>query len=77
MGVLCVSACKYDKAAHITGGVAVSEFVSQRTGSRTKGCLASMGLGILKEAYDATGHGVVDGGDVLATGFSCRWVVRF
>ena len=36
-----------------------------------------MGLGILKEAYDATGHGVVDGGDVLATGFSCRWVVRF
>ncbi|MEO0358524.1 MAG: hypothetical protein AAF386_09575 [Pseudomonadota bacterium] len=75
--VTCLAGCRYDKEAHLTIGLAASEFVTLQTGSPLQGCLASLTLGFLKEAYDASGAGVVDAGDVLATGAGCQYTHRW
>ena len=79
--LLSLSACStgfvgaYDKEAHYMAGAMVSHYVTQQTGSPLQGCAASFGLGILKEAIDSTGYGVVDRGDAMATGAGCS--IRF
>ncbi len=78
LALIATSACRYDKEAHLTLGLAASEYVTQRTGSSVQGCLASLTLGFMKEAYDGiSGSGVVDAGDIIATGASCQYTVRW
>ncbi|MEM6308100.1 MAG: hypothetical protein AAF701_08950 [Pseudomonadota bacterium] len=72
-----LSACKYDKEAHLSVGLAASEYVTHTTGSPLTGCAASLALGIAKEAYDATGQGMVDAADVMATGATCQLNFRW
>lgn len=68
-----------DKLAHMTAGVAASKYVTHRTGSPLAGCMASIMLGIAKEAYDSTGRGTVDGNDAIATaaGAGCAFSFTF
>lgn len=68
LSILCLpllTACQhYDKAAHFAAGAAVSHIVTQETGNPTAGCLAAIGVGVLKELVDD----VADPADILATG---------
>ncbi len=69
-----LSACQhYDKAAHFAAGAAVSHIVTQETGNPTAGCLAAIGVGVLKELIDD----VADPADILATGLGCSVAVAF
>lgn len=68
-----------DKLGHMTAGVVASKYVTHRTGSPLAGCMASIALGIAKEAYDSTGRGVVDRNDAIATaaGAGCAFSFTF
>ncbi len=66
-----------DKTLHFTAGAVTSRVVTQATGDPIAGCLAAMGVGMLKEAYDATGRGTVETGDFLATSAGCTLTYRF
>ena len=68
-----------DKLGHMTAGIAASKYVTHRTGSPLAGCMASIALGIAKEAYDSTGRGVVDRNDAFATaaGAGCAFSFTF
>ncbi len=66
-----------DKGLHMLAGAAVSYYVADQTGSQVKGCAAAIGVGLLKEAYDRRHGGIVDTGDVLATGIGCTFTVAF
>ena len=68
-----------DKLGHMTAGIAASKYVTQRTGSPLAGCMASIALGIAKEAYDSTGRGTVDRNDAIATasGAGCAFSFAF
>ena len=72
-----LSGCATDKAQHMAAGAAVSRFVTHQTGSQAQGCMASLGVGLAKEAFDSAFGGTVDGMDVLATGIGCRLTYRF
>lgn len=63
----------YDKAAHFAAGAAVSHVVTEQTGNPTAGCLAAIGVGLLKELVDD----VADPADVLATGLGCSVGLAF
>ena len=65
-----------DKVAHAVVGAAVSTYVEEHTGSRWKGCAAALGVGLAKEAIDATRGGKGDSDDVAATTLGCAvvWV---
>jgi hypothetical protein len=77
LAALPLVACSDDKAQHYAAGLAVSHVVTQRTGSAMKGCMASFGAGLAKEAFDSVFGGTVDGGDVLATGAGCSLSYHF
>ncbi len=69
-----LAACQhYDKAAHFAAGAAVSHIVTQETGNPTAGCMAAIGIGLLKELVDD----VADPADILATGLGCSVVLAF
>ncbi|WP_299789127.1 hypothetical protein [uncultured Marivita sp.] len=69
-----LTACQhYDKAAHFAAGAAVSHVVTQETGNPTAGCLAAIGVGVLKELVDDVG----DPADVIATGLGCSVALAF
>jgi hypothetical protein len=63
----------YDKAAHFAAGAAVSHIVTQETGNPTAGCMAAIGIGVLKELVDD----VADPADILATGLGCSVTLAF
>lgn len=63
----------YDKAAHFAAGAAVSHIVAQETNNPTAGCLAAIGVGVLKELVDD----VADPADILATGLGCSVALAF
>lgn len=69
--------CMHDKDAHFLAGSAVSQFVTQETGSPLAGCAAAIGVGVLKEAYDRKYGGDVSGADVAATVAGCGVTYRF
>lgn len=76
-----------DKVLHALAGIGIAygvEEVLEANGvperrAKRWGCAAALGAGVLKEAYDSTGRGTVDGMDVVATGvpacvlFQIRW----
>lgn len=69
-----LSACQhYDKVAHFAAGAAVSHIVTQETDNRTAGCLAAIGVGVLKELVDD----VADSTDLVATGLGCSVALAF
>ncbi len=69
-----LAACQhYDKAAHFAAGAAVSHIVTQETGNPTAGCMAAIGIGVLKELVDD----VADPADILATGLVCSVTLAF
>ncbi|WP_416881950.1 hypothetical protein [Marivita sp.] len=69
-----LAACQhYDKAAHFAAGAAVSHIVTQETGNPTAGCMAAIGIGVLKELVDD----VADPADILATGLGCSLTLAF
>lgn len=69
-----LAACQhYDKAAHFAAGAAVSHIVTQETGNPTAGCMAAIGIGLLKELVDD----VADPADILATGLGCSVTLAF
>ncbi|WP_300586575.1 hypothetical protein [Marivita sp.] len=69
-----LAACQhYHKAAHFAAGAAVSHIVTQETGNPTAGCMAAIGIGLLKELVDD----VADPADILATGLGCSVVLAF
>jgi hypothetical protein len=51
----------------------VSHIVTQETGNPTAGCLAAIGVGVLKELVDD----VADPADILATGLGCSVALAF
>ncbi len=59
-----------DKVGHIVGGAVVSEAVAYYTGSRWKGCAASLAVGVAKELNDKRTHGF-DAEDAFATALGC------
>ncbi len=74
LGLPLLAACQhYDKAAHFAAGAAVSHIVTQETGNPTAGCMAAIGIGVLKELVDD----VADPADILATGLGCSVVLAF
>ncbi|WGH77139.1 hypothetical protein [Jannaschia ovalis] len=74
---LALPACGQDKAKHAAAGVVTSQAVAEMTGSQVKGCMAAIGLGLAKEAWDSTGRGTADGDDLLATSVGCGFVIEF
>ena len=69
-----LSACQhYDKAAHFAVGAAVSHVVTQETGNPAAGCLAALGVGVLKEMVDD----VSDPADIIATTAGCGVSMAF
>ncbi|MBO6882151.1 MAG: hypothetical protein JJ869_01065 [Marivita sp.] len=69
-----LAACQhYDKAAHFAAGAAVSHIVTQETGNPTAGCMAAIGIGVLKELVDD----VAEPADILATGLGCSVTLAF
>jgi hypothetical protein len=69
-----LAACQhYDKAAHFAAGAAVSHIVTQETGNPTAGCMAAIGIGVLKELVDD----VADPDDILAAGLGCSVTLAF
>lgn len=75
---IALAGCATDKRAHFLAGAAVSGVVTDYTGSKVKGCLAGLGVGILKEVYDNKRHGQPDAMDALATGAGCTvWTIRW
>ena len=71
------SACATDDTMHFAAGHFVSRYVTERTGSPFQGCLASLGVGVLKEVYDHNYGGDVEGSDVFFTGAGCAVTVEF
>ena len=71
---LLFSGCALDKQKHFVAGAAVSSWVYSETGDRGKACLASLAVGVAKEAYDAR-DGTADEQDAIATvaGCSITW----
>ena len=71
---LLLAGCAADKQKHFVAGAAVSSWVYSETGDRTKACLASLAVGVAKEAYDAR-DGSADEQDAVATvaGCSLTW----
>ena len=71
---LVLPGCALDKQKHFAAGAAVGAWVYSETGDRTKACLASLAVGVAKEAYDAR-DGHADEADALATvaGCSVTW----
>lgn len=70
---LLTSCQHYDKAAHFAVGAAVSHVVATETKSPTAGCLAAIGVGVVKEMIDD----VADPLDILATGLGCSVTMAF
>lgn len=69
-----LAGCQHcDKAAHFAAGAAVSHIVTQETGNPTAGCLAAIGVGVLKEMVDE----IADPADILATGLGCSVALAF
>jgi hypothetical protein len=69
-----LSACQhYDKAAHFAAGAGVAHIVATETGSKTAGCAAAIGIGLLKEVIDDQ----ADPADMIATGLGCIVVAEF
>jgi predicted Fe-Mo cluster-binding NifX family protein len=63
-----LTACQHtDKAAHFAVGAGVSHVVAQETGNPAAGCLAALGVGVLKELVDD----VSDPADIIATTAGC------
>lgn len=77
MSALLLSGCAQDKAKHFAAGAGVAAITTKITGSQAKGCVAALGVGIAKEAWDATGRGQVEAADVLATGAGCSVTFLF
>jgi hypothetical protein len=66
IGSMLLCGCAIDKQKHFVAGAAVSSWVYSETGDRTKACLASLAVGVAKEAYDAR-EGSADQQDAVAT----------
>ena len=76
--VLSLTACGGpDKTAHFIAGAMVAEYVRYEGGSFAQACGASLAFGALKEVADSQFGGVVDSGDVWATGAGCAITWRF
>jgi hypothetical protein len=71
---LLLTGCALDKQKHFAVGAAVGAWVYSETGDRSTACLASLVVGVAKEAYDAR-DGRADEQDALATvaGCSITW----
>ena len=65
-----------DKIVHAVAGLAISTAVTNYTGSKVKGCLASIAAGIVKETIDSRTHDF-DVDDAIATGLGCGFSIRF
>lgn len=76
---LTLAACgQPDKAAHFAAGAGAAVIAAQVWPDEPLApCLAAFGLGIAKEAWDATGRGNVEALDALATGAGCALVIEF
>ncbi|MFZ3584478.1 hypothetical protein ACOI1H_20275 [Loktanella sp. DJP18] len=66
-----LSGCAEDKAKHFAVGAGISAVTTHVTGSQAKGCIAALGAGLAKEAWDSTGSGHVEAADALATVAGC------
>lgn len=66
-----------DKTAHFIAGAMVAEYVRYEGGTVAQACGASLAFGVMKEVADSQFGGVVDGGDVWATGAGCAITWRF
>lgn len=56
-----------DKNLHFAGGAAIAAAVTLATADPTTGFLVGAGVGVVKEVYDATGHGTPSGKDLIVT----------
>ena len=74
---LALSACGQDKAMHAAAGIVTQQAVAEMTGSPMTGCMAAIGAGLAKEAWDARSGGRADGEDLLATSVGCAFVLEF
>ncbi len=66
-----------DKQMHFIAGTAFHEVIKEAGITPLNACLATLGAGLAKEAWDSTGRGHVEFEDVAATAFSCRLELRF
>ncbi|KPN62222.1 hypothetical protein SAMN04488527_10543 [Aliiroseovarius crassostreae] len=73
----CFSYAESDKELHYVAGALTQHYVTKQTSSPVTGCLAAIGLGIAKEAYDSRFGGVVDRYDALATAGGCNFSVEW
>lgn len=69
---LLLSGCATDKVYHAGAGTAVYAV----SGGGKRGCLAALGAGVAKEAYDSLTNGTVDGMDVVATALPCLTLLK-
>ena len=76
-GVLSLSMGEYDKQLHLGAGLAITQAADQLDLGPLESCLASIGAGLAKEAWDARGHGNVEFDDFAATAFTCNLTFRF
>jgi len=65
-----------DKVGHAIAGGVIAAHVERETGSRLQACMAALGAGVLKEAFDSARGGRGDPDDILATTVGCTavWV---
>ena len=66
-----------DKQAHYYAGAAVAQVAQENGLSAWESCGLTLAAAAAKEAWDANGHGVVDGFDGLATVAGCQLTYRF
>jgi uncharacterized protein YfiM (DUF2279 family) len=66
-----------DKRQHFIAGAATAEIGRQIGFTPLQSCIASLGMGIAKEAWDSTGRGHVEFNDALATAAGCGITFRF
>ena len=66
-----------DKKMHFAAGAAVAEAGRQMGFTPLESCLASLAVGVAKEAWDSTGRGDVEFADALATTAGCGFTYRF
>ena len=66
-----------DKSLHLLAGTAIALAARESDMTPLETCLLTLGAGLAKEAWDSSGHGDVDLGDVAATAFGCQITLRF
>ena len=76
-GLISLSDGQFDKQLHLGAGLIVTQAAARMDLPPLQTCLASIGAGLAKEAWDSRGHGNVEFADFAATAFGCQFTFRF